>query len=150
MRHQADDTKDAMDFRVIRTQTAKDTIRRQATKTKDKDINSQTTKDTMRRHDTKNKDAIGPQGNRDIRTQTTKDTLRHQDTKRRTPLDFRDDRTQTTKDTMRRQATKTKDAIGLQGHQDTNNEGHPETPGHGNEGLNWNSGTSGHKPRRTR
>jgi len=33
----------------------------------------------------------------------------------------RDIRTQTTKDTMRRQDTKEKDAIGLQGQQDTNN-----------------------------
>ena len=61
----------------------------------------------------------------------------------------RDIRTQTTKDTMRRQDTKLKDAIGLQGDQDTNNEGHHETSGHENEGCNWTSGTSGHKQRRT-
>jgi len=34
---------------------------------------------------------------------------------------------------MRRQDTTTKDAIGLQGHQDTNNEGHHETSGHEDE-----------------
>jgi len=33
-------------------------MRRQATKTKDRDIKSQTTKDTMGRRDTKTKDAI--------------------------------------------------------------------------------------------
>jgi len=44
---------------------------------------------------------------------------------------------------MRRQDTKTKDALGRQGHQDTNNEGHHETSGHENEGRHWTSGTSG-------
>ena len=44
----------------------------------------------------------------------------------------------------------TKVTIGLQGHQDTNNEGHHEKAGHKNEGHNWTSGgTSGHKQRRT-
>jgi len=64
-------------------------------------------------------------------------------------LDSRDIRTQTTKDTVRRQAKQTKDAIVLQGHQDTNNEGHHETSGHENEGRHWISGhqdtnTQGH------
>jgi len=53
--------------------------------------------------------------------------MRRQDTKTKDATGFRDSRTQTAKDTIRRQADKTKDAIGPQGHQDTNNQGHPET-----------------------
>jgi len=45
---------------------------------------------------------------------------------------------------MRRQATKMKDAIELQGNQDTDNEGHHQTSGHEHEGSHWTSGTSGH------
>jgi len=52
---------------------------------------------------------------------TTTDTTQHNN---------RDMRTQTTKDTMRRQDTNTNDAIGFQGQQDTNNQGHHETSGH--------------------
>jgi len=43
---------------------------------------------------------------------------------------------------MKCQAIKTKDAIGLQGHQDTNSEAHPETSGHENEGRHWTSASS--------
>jgi len=46
---------------------------------------------------------------------------------------------------MRHLAAKTKEAIGLQGHQDTNNERHFETSGHENEGRHWTPGTSGHE-----
>ena len=81
----------------------------------------------MRRLDTKTKDTMRLQGHQQTNDEGHHDTSGHEYEGHQEIS--RTSGHETAKETMKRLNAKTKDTIGLQGHHQTNNDGHHETSG---------------------